>query len=69
MTRVNKWCLAPFIQDGAAIVVFAVLGMLSHDGSVFLAGFARDAVPLLVGRFGVAYGGRDVPPPPAAGSC
>ena len=54
MTRVNNWCLAPIIQDGAAIVVFAVLGMLSHDGSVFVAGFVRDAVPLLVGWFGVA---------------
>lgn len=54
MTRLNNWCLAPVIQDGAAIVVFAVLGMLSHDGSVFVAGFVRDAVPLLVGWFGVA---------------
>jgi hypothetical protein len=54
MTHVNKWCLAPFIQDGGALVTFAVIGMLSHDGSVFVAGFVRDAVPLLIGWFAVA---------------
>ena len=57
MTHVNKWCLAPFIhpgEDAGAIVVFAVIGMLSHDGSVFVAGFLRDALPLLIGWFGVA---------------
>jgi hypothetical protein len=43
-----------YVLDGAAIVVFAVIGMLSHDGAVFATGFARDALPLLAGWFGVA---------------
>ena len=40
--------------DALAIVTFAVVGMLSQDGAVFASGFARDALPLLAGWFGVA---------------
>jgi hypothetical protein len=54
MTHLNTWCLAPSIQDAGALVVFAVIGMLSHDGAVFVTGFVRDALPLLVGWFAVA---------------
>jgi hypothetical protein len=54
MRLVQRWCLTPFMQDATAIVVFAVIGMLSHDGAIFAAGFARDALPLLVGWFAVA---------------
>ena len=41
-------------SDAAAIVLFAVVGLLSHDGSVSGAGLARDALPLLGGWFAAA---------------
>jgi hypothetical protein len=41
------------IADATALVLFAVVGMLSHDG-ISAAGFARDALPLLATWFGVA---------------
>jgi DUF3054 family protein len=37
--------------DAAAIVIFAAIGQLSHHGGVSLAGFARDALPILAGWF------------------
>lgn len=37
--------------DAAAIVLFAAIGQLSHHGGVSLAGFARDALPILAGWF------------------
>jgi hypothetical protein len=37
--------------DAVAIVLFAAIGQLSHHGGVSLAGFARDALPLLGGWF------------------
>lgn len=40
--------------DAAAIVVFTVIGLLSHDGALSGRGFARDALPLLGGWFAVA---------------
>jgi hypothetical protein len=40
--------------DAAAIVVFAVVGLLSHRGGVSAAGLARDALPLLGGWFAAA---------------
>lgn len=40
--------------DAAAIVVFAIVGLLSHHGGVRGRGLARDAVPLLGGWFAVA---------------
>ncbi|HZD87679.1 MAG TPA: DUF3054 domain-containing protein [Gaiellaceae bacterium] len=40
--------------DTAAIVVFAVVGLLSHDGTVTGRGLARDALPLLGGWFALA---------------
>ena len=39
-------------SDAAAIVAFAVVGLLSHHASV--AAFAHDALPLLLGWFAVA---------------
>ncbi|HUJ54913.1 MAG TPA: DUF3054 domain-containing protein [Gaiellaceae bacterium] len=40
--------------DAAAIVVFAVVGLLSHHGAVSGRGLARDALPLLGGWFAAA---------------
>jgi hypothetical protein len=37
--------------DAAALVVFAVVGLLSHRGGVSGHGLARDALPLLGGWF------------------
>ncbi len=56
MTKVNNgaWHRYSPWADAGALVVFAVIGMVSHDGSVFVAGFVRDALPLLVGWFAVA---------------
>jgi hypothetical protein len=34
-------------SDALAILVFAAVGQLSHHGGVSLAGFARDALPVL----------------------
>lgn len=42
------------VADALAIVSFAAIGQLSHDGGVSAAGFARDALPLLAGWFGAA---------------
>jgi hypothetical protein len=39
-------------SDGAAIVVFAVVGLVSHGASV--TAFAHDALPLLFGWFAMA---------------
>lgn len=41
-----RWAVA---ADTAAIVVFAVIGNLSHHGGVTLGGLARDVLPLLGG--------------------
>jgi hypothetical protein len=35
------------LLDATAIVLFAVVGLLSHDGTVSPAGLARDALPVL----------------------
>jgi Protein of unknown function (DUF3054) len=43
----------PF-SDAAALVVFAVVGLLSHHGTVTAAGLAHDALPLLAGWFAAA---------------
>ncbi len=40
--------------DGAALALFSVVGLLSHDGTVSAAGLARDALPLLAGWFAAA---------------
>jgi hypothetical protein len=42
------------LADGAALVLFSVVGLLSHDGTVSAAGLARDALPLLAGWFAAA---------------
>jgi hypothetical protein len=57
------WVLA--LSDGAALALFSVVGLLSHDGTVSAAGLARDALPLLAGWFAAAllfrtYRGRSV---------
>jgi Protein of unknown function (DUF3054) len=51
--RQRLWGQPP-VLDAAALVAFAAIGMLSHDGALFLAGFVRDALPLLVAWFAVA---------------
>ena len=53
------------LADAAALVLFSVVGLLSHDGAVSAAGLARDALPLLTGWFAAAllfrtYRGRSV---------
>jgi hypothetical protein len=40
--------------DAAALVLFAVIGLLSHRGGVSGHGLARDALPLLGGWFAAA---------------
>jgi len=40
--------------DAAALVAFAVVGLLSHHGTVTAAGLAHDALPLLAGWFAAA---------------
>ncbi len=40
--------------DATALVVFAVVGLLSHHGGVSGRGLARDALPLLCGWFAAA---------------
>lgn len=40
--------------DAVALVAFAVVGLLSHDGAVSGRGLARDALPLLAGWFAAA---------------
>jgi hypothetical protein len=40
--------------DATALVVFAVVGLLSHRGGVSGSGLARDALPLLAGWFAAA---------------
>ena len=40
--------------DAAAILVFTLIGLLSHHGALSARGFARDALPLLGGWFAVA---------------
>lgn len=42
------------LADGVALILFATLGQLSHDGGVSAAGYARDALPLLAGWFAAA---------------
>ena len=51
--RQRLWGQSP-VLDAAALVTFAAIGMLSHDGSLFLAGLVRDALPLLGAWFLVA---------------
>lgn len=40
--------------DAAAILVFATLGLLEHEGRLSAAGYARTALPFLAGWFAVA---------------
>ena len=42
------------LADATALVLFSVVGLLSHDGAVSAAGLARDALPLLAGWFAAA---------------
>jgi hypothetical protein len=46
------WALA--LADASALVLFAVVGLLSHDGKVSVVGLGRDALPLLAGWFAAA---------------
>jgi hypothetical protein len=42
------------VADAAAILLFAVIGLLSHHGGVSGRGLVRDALPLLGGWFAAA---------------
>ena len=42
------------LADALGIVTFATVGLLSHDHALSLAGYARDALPLLGGWFSAA---------------
>jgi hypothetical protein len=42
------------LADAVALILFATLGQLSHDGGVSAAGYARDALPLMAGWFATA---------------
>jgi hypothetical protein len=46
------------LADTAAIVLFATVGQLSHDGAVSLAGYGRDALPILAAWLAVAVAVR-----------
>jgi len=46
------------VSDAAALVVFAVVGLLSHHGAVSARGLARDALPLLGCWFAAALAFR-----------
>ncbi len=45
---------ATAVADGLALVAFVTVGLLSHDHTLSLAGYARDALPLLAGWFAAA---------------
>jgi hypothetical protein len=45
--------LAP-LADALALVAFVTVGLLSHDHTLSLAGYARDLLPLLAGWFTAA---------------
>src|SRR5262249_38080204 len=42
------------LGDAAALTLFAVIGLLSHDKGVSAAGLARNALPILAGWFAAA---------------
>jgi hypothetical protein len=42
------------LADALGILVFATVGLLSHDHALSLSGYARDALPLLAGWFAAA---------------
>lgn len=46
------------VSDAVALVAFAVVGLLSHHGTVTAAGLAHDALPLLAGWFAAALAFR-----------
>lgn len=46
------------LADTAAIVLFATVGQLAHDGTLSLAGYGRDALPILAAWVAVAIAVR-----------
>jgi hypothetical protein len=42
------------LADTLGILTFATVGLLSHDHALSLAGYARDALPVLLGWFAAA---------------
>jgi hypothetical protein len=54
--RRPPWLLA--LADALAIVVFATVGLISHDHGLSATGYARDALPILGAWFAVALGLR-----------
>src|SRR5262245_16478653 len=53
ITTLGRARLLP-LADALGILVFATVGLLSHDHALSLSGYARDALPLLAGWFGAA---------------
>ena len=43
------------LADALGILTFATVGLLSHDHALSFTGYARDALPLLVGWFAAAF--------------
>jgi len=43
------------LADALGILTFATVGLLSHDHALSLTGYARDALPVLVGWFSAAF--------------
>ena len=43
------------LSDGAAILVFATVGLISHDHGLSATGYARDALPILGTWFAAAF--------------
>jgi hypothetical protein len=44
----------PLLADGFALVAFATAGLLTHEGHLSAAGYARTALPFLAGWYGAA---------------
>jgi hypothetical protein len=42
------------VADALGILAFATVGLLSHDHALSVSGYARDALPVLVGWFAAA---------------
>jgi hypothetical protein len=50
----SRSVLAPILGDTVALVLFAVIGLASHDRGITWQGLLRDAVPVLGGWFAAA---------------
>jgi hypothetical protein len=62
LTTTRRTGLLP-LADALGILAFATVGLLSHDHALSLAGYARDALPVLGGWYAAAlvFGGYRTP--------